>query len=208
MPPEQINGDLLDPRTDLYALGCVMYLLITGRPPFSGINADVVRQHLRASPPPPSSVVTGVPHELDQLVLRLLAKLPRDRVGHAHDVAAVLQRLKSVAPAWVSELPRTRTYLYRPPLVGRQAVLEQIDETTRGLFDGRGGLVLLGGESGVGKTRVALAVASRIIGRGHDVVTSMCAPAAAAADAAATAAPAHRRRVCRRRSGRSGPGDR
>ena len=177
MPPEQINGDLLDPRTDLYALGCVMYLLITGQPPFSGLNADVVRQHLRASPLPPSSVATGVPHELDQLVLRLLAKLPRDRVGHAHDVAAVLQRLKIVAPAWAADLPRTRTYLYRPPLVGRQAVLDQIDETTRGLFDRRGGLVLLGGESGVGKTRVALAVASRIISRGHDVVTSVCAPA-------------------------------
>ena len=176
MAPEQISGELLDPRADLYALGCVMYLLITGRPPFDGTPIEVMHQHLEASALPPSASVKGVPDELDQLVLGLLAKQPCDRVGHAHDVAVALQRLRVTTPVWDRELPRTRTYLYRPPLVGRQAVLDQIDERTTGLANGRCGLVLLGGESGVGKTRVALEMAARVVARGQEVATSACAP--------------------------------
>ena len=176
MAPEQISGELLDPRADLYTLGCIMYLLITGRPPFDGTTTEVVNQHLQASAPPPSASVDGVPHELDQLVLRLLAKQPRNRVGHAYDVAAALQRLRVTAPTWDEELPRTRTYLYRPPLVGREAVLEEIDGRTKRLADGRCSLVLLGGESGVGKTRVALEIASRVVARGQEVATSTCTP--------------------------------
>lgn len=176
MAPEQISGELLDPRADLYALGCVMYLLITGRPPFSGTAIEVMSQHLQAPAVPPSAIVDGVPRELEQLVLELLAKDPRDRVGHAHDVAAALQRLRVNAPAWGEELPRTRAYLYRPPLVGRQAAIDQIDAHAKGLVEGRGGVVLLGGESGVGKTRVALEIASRVVARGQEVTTSVCAP--------------------------------
>ena len=88
MAPEQIDGELLDPRTDLYALGCVAYELLTGRAPFVGDISDVVNQHHRSAPAPLSKLVTGVPEELEQIVMRMLEKTPRDRLAYAADCCA------------------------------------------------------------------------------------------------------------------------
>ena len=68
--------------------------LVAGRPPFVGTSAvDVAWQHLRAQRVPPSSFVDGIPDALDRLVLSLLEKQPRDRPGHADDVAEALEDL-------------------------------------------------------------------------------------------------------------------
>jgi eukaryotic-like serine/threonine-protein kinase len=91
MAPEQVRGELVDARADLYALGCVLYELLTGRLPFSASSQQkLLVKHLETLPPWPSELVDGVPPELDALVLRLLAKRPRDRIGHADDVARAL----------------------------------------------------------------------------------------------------------------------
>src|SRR5262245_16016623 len=80
--PEQILGELVDARADLYSLGCLLYELVTGRPPFAGASRGAVLYgHLREEPAAPSKLAEGVPPELDALVLRLLAKEPRQRIG-------------------------------------------------------------------------------------------------------------------------------
>jgi eukaryotic-like serine/threonine-protein kinase len=176
MAPEQIAGELLDPRADMYALGCVVYELLTGGPPFEGNITQVMEQHQNARPCTLNQLVSGVAEELAQTVMRMLAKEPRDRLAYARDVAAVIGRSGYHAPAWRGEVPRVRSYLCRSAFVGRHDVLREIDSTVRGLESRRGGLVLVSGESGVGKTRLALEVAWRASVRGGNVVTGGCVP--------------------------------
>jgi eukaryotic-like serine/threonine-protein kinase len=91
MAPEQVLGDAeVDPRADLYALGCVAYELVTGRPPFTGNSTEVVRAHL-SSPPPSLAGPRGIVSAgYAALVARLLAKAPGDRPATARDVARAL----------------------------------------------------------------------------------------------------------------------
>ena len=80
MAPEQIRGDAVDARTDIYAAGVVLFEALTGRRPFLGDNEfELMKAHLELAPPAPSSVRADVPHTLDQVVLQALAKRPEDR---------------------------------------------------------------------------------------------------------------------------------
>ena len=112
MAPEQATGEPVDARTDLYGLGCVLYTMLVGRPPFVGDNAvAVLHQHLHQPPPLLSTQRTDVPAALDQLVRELLAKDPADRPANAdvlHDRLAAIRyaagqseagRLTTVLPA-------------------------------------------------------------------------------------------------------------
>src|SRR5262249_44808926 len=154
----QIRGELVDARADLYALGCMLYELICGRPPFVAPELGaVLRQHLAGRVVPASELVEGVPPRLDALLLRLLAKPPAERLGYADDVAAVLAEL-GAEPAPPIE-PRPRAYLYRPRFVGREKLLETFGLWLAEARAGSGRIALLGGESGVGKTRLALETA-------------------------------------------------
>jgi serine/threonine protein kinase len=114
MAPEQGRGKLVDARADLYSLGCILYELVTGRPPFVGeMPLQMLWQHFEAEPLAPSKLVDGVPPQLDALVLRLLAKDPRERFGHAGDVAAALAEL-GAQDGLTAAGPKPRAYLYRP----------------------------------------------------------------------------------------------
>jgi tetratricopeptide (TPR) repeat protein len=81
MSPEQAAGDSdIDGRADLYALGCVCFEMLTGMPPFTGVNAQVVRMRHVAEPPPPIRTMRPtVPREIEEVVHRLMAKVPADR---------------------------------------------------------------------------------------------------------------------------------
>ena len=175
MAPEQIKGEVGDARSDLYALGCTLYEALTGLVPFEDFGGTLGATTSELRPVAPSEIVHGIPRGLDDLVLRLLAKDPRDRIGHADDVAAALAALG--ARDWPRDgLPRGRAYLYQPRLVGRAealgTVLEGVDSSRK-----LGGLLLLGGESGIGKTSLAAEVARFAYQRDYEVVTSEC-PAA------------------------------
>ncbi|WP_370447494.1 protein kinase [Geodermatophilus sp. TF02-6] len=92
--PEQVQGMAVDARTDVYSTGCLLYELLTGSPPFSGESAAALaRQHVHATPHPPSLFCSGVAREMDALVLRALAKEPEARHQTAeqfrHDLLAV-----------------------------------------------------------------------------------------------------------------------
>ncbi|WP_375766588.1 protein kinase [Archangium gephyra] len=176
MAPEQIQGELVDARADLYALGCILYECLVGRPPFTGSwRGSILFQHLNEAPTPPSRSVDGVPAELERLVLRLLQKRPEDRLGYAEDVAEALASLGAGGNERESA-PRPRSYLYRPGLAGRAGPLEELGGALEGLRrERRGQLLLLEGESGVGKTRLALELSLLATRRQVRVVTGPCA---------------------------------
>ncbi len=104
MSPEQAVGDRsLDFRADIYALGCMMYFALTGQPPFQSATAfEVMMSHARDPVVPPSQLRAEVPADLDQVVLRCLAKRPDGRFA---DVKALAKALAACATAadWDAE---------------------------------------------------------------------------------------------------------
>ena len=94
MPPEQISGDthLLDGRADIYALGAVLYELLTGRQLFRAADLDEYRELiLRREPRPPRTIDAAVPVELERICLKCLAKQVKDRYRTAQDLASELE---------------------------------------------------------------------------------------------------------------------
>jgi len=114
MSPEQCRGLAdVDHRSDIYSLGCVLFHLLTGRPPFEGeAPGDIIAAHIREPAVPPSSRAADIAPGVDALVLRCLAKAPADRFQSmaelTAEVAAVLPQLSAaaVAPA-MQPLPPT-----------------------------------------------------------------------------------------------------
>ncbi len=98
MAPEQIRGDPVDPRTDLFAAGIVLYVLLTGRRPFAGNLAAVMHHILTLEPRPPSQINPACPPALDAAVARALAKRPEDRWPDAAAFAAAVRRGLAGAP--------------------------------------------------------------------------------------------------------------
>ena len=97
MAPEQAAGKPLDARADLYALGLVMFTMLTGKPPFRGTQlTQIISRQLHEKPPRVSSLVPGLPAELDQLISQLLEKDPAERPASA---LAVGRRLTAIADA-------------------------------------------------------------------------------------------------------------
>ena len=92
MAPEQLEGREADPRTDIFAFGCVLYQIITGRPAFDGTSAaTIMASILKTEPPPLSMLQPASPPSLDRLVTRCLAKDPEERWQTARDLRAELE---------------------------------------------------------------------------------------------------------------------
>ncbi|MBA3499580.1 MAG: protein kinase [Deltaproteobacteria bacterium] len=119
--PEQAKGYAIDNRVDIYAVGGILFELLTGRPPFEADNAmEMVAKHLMEAPPRPSSVA-DVPAELDDLVLRMLSKDPNGRPTLA-EVATVIER--------TSALDRTSVKTMLPPVRPRSEPVINIPRPT------------------------------------------------------------------------------
>ncbi|MEV6103375.1 serine/threonine-protein kinase [Streptomyces sp. NPDC051940] len=91
MAPERFRDDAGDGRTDLYALGCVLFELLVGRPPYTGSSAQVMYNHLNDTPLRPSRAVRDLPAAVDRLVLSLMARDPADRPADAHAAAEAVR---------------------------------------------------------------------------------------------------------------------
>jgi Tol biopolymer transport system component len=108
MAPEQLEGKEADARSDIWAFGCLLYEMVTGRRPFeSQSHASLVAAILEYDPAPVSSVATLAPAALDHLVARCLAKDPDERWASAHDVLLELK--------WIAEGGATATETATPP---------------------------------------------------------------------------------------------
>jgi beta-lactam-binding protein with PASTA domain/predicted Ser/Thr protein kinase len=109
LSPEQARGGEVDQRSDLYSLGVVLYELLTGRTPFEGDTpVEIAMKHLSATPKAPSELRKDIPHELDLVVMRSLAKDPEDRYQSADEMEADLERVSRGAPVAAATVDATQ----------------------------------------------------------------------------------------------------
>jgi eukaryotic-like serine/threonine-protein kinase len=154
MAPEQVNREPVDARADLYAVGCTLYAMLAGAPPFGGDDAiSVLQQHLTQPPAPLRQRRADVPPALDALVGELLAKAPATRPADATRVRARLAALledpaiatASVAVPRPAAVPEAAAAVAGPPAPRTDAQLTP--------FPGAGGPVSLDGPSDTCPTR-------------------------------------------------------
>src|SRR5215213_2255145 len=97
--PEQAQGLAVDPRSDLYSLGIVLYEMVCGRPPFAGESpVAIAYQHVQAAVVPPRQVNPDVPESLEAITMKLLAKNPANRYATAEELRADLRRFREGQP--------------------------------------------------------------------------------------------------------------
>jgi tRNA A-37 threonylcarbamoyl transferase component Bud32 len=107
LSPEQARGTHIDLRSDIYSTGCLLYELLTGRPPFVGDSAvSLAYQHVREVPEPPSRLVPGLGSDTDALVGKALAKEPADRYQSATEMAADIDRILQGRGPVLAAMPR------------------------------------------------------------------------------------------------------
>lgn len=174
LAPELALGQPFDGRADLYALGVMLYELLTGRLPFVADDPlAVISQHLHASVVPPSALDPEIPPALDQLVVQLLSKQPSDRPGSATEVRQALQALQNPLAPVPDQLPLLeRLGLGR--LVGRQRELSELDSIWQRVTGGEAHVLLISGEPGIGKTRLVRELMAHAAVAGGRVLQGEC----------------------------------
>jgi tetratricopeptide (TPR) repeat protein len=157
--PEALGGVGLDHRTDLYALGATAYYALTGRHAYPARNLrDLSAVWANGAPPPPSSLVVGIPSELDQLVLSLLSL---DQSLRPSSDAEVIDRLGAVAglPPDEDRLV-AESYLVSPDLVGREKQLARLQSRLERAIGGRGSTLFVEALPGHGRSTLLRRVES------------------------------------------------
>ncbi len=158
MAPEQITGEPVDARSDLYSLGAVLYVMLTGRKP---IQADTIAgylaRHLTHAPTPPSEIAPHIPRRLEEICLNLLRKDPAQRLGSARQVLAALD---------AGEGPR------QIPLHGREELTETLLNRLDRLAQGDGGMLVLTGPEGVGKSSLLAELVRLARASGRDIAVA------------------------------------
>jgi serine/threonine-protein kinase len=122
LSPEQARGGEVDPRSDLYSLGVVLYELLTGKTPFDGETpVEIAMKHLSNAPKPPSKLRPDIPRELDMVVMRALAKNPDDRYQSADEMEADLERVARGARVSAATVDTATQVLRRPAAAATEA---------------------------------------------------------------------------------------
>ncbi|MEV6334469.1 Stk1 family PASTA domain-containing Ser/Thr kinase [Nocardia vinacea] len=134
LSPEQARGETVDARSDVYSVGCVLFEILTGEPPFTGDSPIAVAyQHVREDPRLPSHVHNGVPRELDSVVLKAMSKNPANRYQSAAEMRADLIRVlggqKPSAPMVMTDEDRTTILGSNEPAPRSFRTVERNDDT-------------------------------------------------------------------------------
>lgn len=155
-PPEQLRGQVVDHRADLYAFGAILYRLFTGQVPFEGQSlTDIMLRVLREEPVPPGDLNPSVSSGLEALILQLLAKDSIDRPDSASDVQQELTKLLGSVSAETESPPPAappvtipdEARLLEPPFLGRETLLGTLlKHECRAL--------IIEGDAGLGKSRL------------------------------------------------------
>jgi eukaryotic-like serine/threonine-protein kinase len=132
LSPEQARGERVDARSDLYSTGCLLYELLTGRPPFTGDSpVAIAYQHVRENPVPPSRVDPEIPSWADSIVLRAMAKDPGDRYQSAgemrNDIQRALQGMPVAAPTRMDAYQGTRRMGQATQMAGATSAIPPYD---------------------------------------------------------------------------------
>lgn len=162
--PEQISGTTIDGRSDIYSLGSVLYECLARVPPFSGTAHSMVYRILHEPAPPLRNRGVDVDLELERLVLSCLAKEPSQRPQRGRDVASALAAYRdhlltdaAARPRLEAPPPVIRSLAGEPlptRLVGRREEMAELRRRLELALEGECQLVLVGGETGAGKTRL------------------------------------------------------
>ncbi len=160
MSPEQTRGESLDPRSDLFSFGGVLYEAATRSLPFAGQSVLATMDMIaRVDPTPPSRIRPELPAEFDSIIERLLQKDRDRRYPSAAEVARDLRDLRAnVTGAWLGPsvvYDRDFVDASSQPFVGREGELEKLNEFLRQAVDGTGRVVFITGEPGIGKTSLS-----------------------------------------------------
>lgn len=158
LSPEQIRGETVDARSDLYSLGCILYQCVTGVLPFTGSLNEMLAAHLNVQPKAPSELGLEIEPELESLLMRLLSKSPSARPGHAFAVWSVLNQLGGVRRDSRRIEEVIKPYLISPPLLGRDEVVDQLRQELDFVDIMTGTSCLVLGDAGMGKSHLALEV--------------------------------------------------
>jgi two-component system sensor kinase len=182
LSPEQagsIDQDLT-PASDLYSLGVLMFVCLTGGSPFPGSSVgEVLLSHMTTPVPKLRELGIDVPRPIDELLQRLLRKDPRDRFQSAQAVLADLDAIHDARTGQAQEAivigsRDGRRTLTEPSFVGREAELQAIDRSLQATAQGHKRLVLVESESGGGKTRFLGEVLQRAACAGFRVFRGSC----------------------------------
>ncbi|MGW0186474.1 tetratricopeptide repeat protein [Streptomyces sp. NPDC003362] len=134
MSPEQIGGDGVDQRSDLYSLGCVLYEIATGVPPFDLDDAwAILVGHRDTPPPPPRGHRPELPAYLERIILDLLAKQPEERPGDAREVGRRISAARET-PSYVTTVLAPRPSPYAGTIAA--AAEPRLPDWTRGMTTG------------------------------------------------------------------------